>query len=157
MILDRQFFVCFPQASPSTVEGERTIFPRKRGVSYKRRDDARRPRKSRKDQASTNDLVSTRDRVSTIDHVSDRDSESAIDRVSEKSLRTTKRVRGPPESQRTIKESLRTIKEYMDYKRQDQRVNAGNKSSGCWLSTTMLTKESPADAGRWLTRMLTTK
>ena len=50
---------------------------------------------TRRDQASTNDLVSTRDRVSTIDHVLDRDSESAIDRVSEKSLWTMKRVCGP--------------------------------------------------------------
>ena len=55
---------------------------------------------SRKDQASMNNLVLTRDCVSMTDHawnrgrvkdlVPDRDSKSCIDRVSEKSPRTTK-------------------------------------------------------------------
>ena len=66
------------------------------------------------------DLVLKRDRVLTTDHASyrgqvkdlvpDRDSESSIDRVSEKSLWTTKRVQGPPKN-------LQTIKESTDYKR----------------------------------------
>jgi hypothetical protein len=59
------------------------------------------------------DMV-TRDRVSMTDHASDRG--RMRDRVSEKSLQTTKRVRGPPESLRTIKESLRIgCEQQIDY------------------------------------------
>ena len=86
-----------------------------------KRDGARRPRASRRDQASTNDLMSTKDRVLAIDHVLDRDRKLTIDRVSD--------------------QSLRTIKESTDYKRQDQQMNAGFKLSKRMLAT------STADAG----------
>ena len=109
MISDRQF-LSVPTSKSFYGRGQAYDISTRERCFVQERDGARRPRASRRDQASTNDLVSTRDRVSTNDLVSDRDSKSAIDRVSEKSLRAIKRVRGP-------QKSLRTIKESTDYKR----------------------------------------